>query len=494
MLLRKVKQTMAGLITPQKKRLAHSCKTLRTDRMVKIFDPITYLWLLRHDRTGFVQREKEYLDSIGYAASQYDYEMIEQQISRFQEPGAEYKGWNKFFKRAVRDVTAELKCAKLKSLQYTCDKDVADAMPRKDTHAGFSFILTGMKKKGEYVVGIYAKLVEKIAQAKREGTFGTPIMIGSRTQASGAYDHNGNKTYKYKKKTRLVSMIDIFVVMAETIFAKPVQQYLSGVSWYAGGKSDPQLMSIIRPYVNRRYHMFTIDYSSYDQTIPAWIIYEAFDIVKAMFEGDKNFDEQLFDVIVHDFVHKVYIDGNGQLRYVDKGVPSGSMFTQIIDSIVNRLMVLTYCYAKDVEIEHMIIMGDDNLIITPSKLNEHELCSYLNYMFGVTAHPDKCIYTPPGEDPEFLSRYWKAAGCWRDPHVIVSKLLYPERFRDYQGNPDMNPELITYSYYLSFPLGVTEFLDSEVMLNIKMSKEKTKRAKDRHKWLSGLERFRAAYM
>lgn len=493
MLIRMVEQTIAGLTTPQKRRLASACKTLRSDRKVKIFDPIAYKWLLKHDFKGLVKKTKEYLDSIGYAASVYDYELIEQQISRFQEDGAEFKGWNRFYQRAVRSVTAELKLAKLMSIRYQTDQDVADALPRKDTHAGFSYILTGMRKKGEYIRGILAEFLKEVKKAREQGTFAKPIMIGSRTQASGAFDAEGNETGTYKKKSRMVSMIDIMVILAETMFAKPVQQYLSNVSWYAGGKSDAQISSILRPYVNRRYHMLTLDYQNYDQTIPSWLIYDAFRIVREMF-NEQDFDDELFDIVVHDFINKVFIDGNGELRPAHKGVPSGSMFTQIIDSIVNRLMILTYAYSKGITIEHMIIMGDDNIIITDKKLDQSEICSYITYMFGVKANEAKCTYTAPGEDPEFLSRYWTAEGCWRDPKILIAKMLYPERFRNYQGDLDMDPEIIAYSYYLSFPCGMTEFIPAHVFINIHDSEYKQQRAKERRKWLSGLERFRATYM
>lgn len=489
---REASDIIIGLDAPQKTRLKHYCSNLRSDRRVKIFDPIAYLWLLRKDKTGTVQAEKEYLDSLGYSASVYEYSQIKEQLARFQESGAVPKGWNRFYKRALRTVIAELQKANLKALKYTCDQDVCDAMPRKDTHAGFSFILTGKKQKGEYLEGLFDTMVEEMKKAKECGSFNKPILIGSRTQASGAYDHNGDRTYTFKQKTRLVSMIDIILVMAETIFAKPVQGYLSKVDWYAGGKNDSEINSIIRKYSNRKYHMFTIDYSSFDQTIPNWIIKDAFEVVRSMFR-DNSFDNELFDVIVNDFIHKVFINGEGDLIVANKGVPSGSMFTQIIDSIVNRIMVLTYSYSKDVKIEHMIIMGDDNLLITPCKLDEEDLCSYLSYMFGVTANAAKCIYTPPGGDPEFLSRYWRADGVFRHPGVLIAKILYPERFRDYKSNLDMTPELIVYSYYLSFPRGVELFVCRETLASMRYDKQLNRDAKARHKWMSGLERFRAAY-
>nr|QIS87968.1 MAG: RNA-dependent RNA polymerase [Dubrovin virus] len=351
------------------------------------------------------------------------------------------------------------------------ETDIRDALPKLDTHAGFSSILTGKGKKGQYLDGNMVSTLNKtIERARKEKSFNRPILIGTRTQASLIRDDEGilNRN-RFKSKTRLVSMIDIEQILVETKWAKPVQKQMACVDWYAGGKNDAQIMKHLFHCGNIFTDSVTIDYSHYDQSIPSWLIRESFDVVKACFA---KVDEELFSIMVNDFIHKVFIDGKGNLRYASKGVPSGSMFTQIIDSIANRLMILSYLYSKqykDYEFE-MMIMGDDNIIFTNEALDMHELGDFLNRNFGITCHPEKCTQTHGHVAPEFLSRTWTREGVYRDPLVLLSKLVAPERYRSYEKSQFTGSfeEKVKYeimllikAYFISFPKGMRELISND---------------------------------
>lgn len=457
-----------------------------------------YQTLMELDPTGFVEKQRKYLDGIGFAQSLYDYNLIKLQIENFLKEGVPSKAWNRNYKAALRSIKAEVQKAHLSVIRYKTDQDIINVIPKKDTHAGFDFVLTGKKKKGEYFDDIFNFWCTHIEKALEEGTFNMPIMIGTRTQASGAYDDEGNCTGTFKAKSRLVSMIALRVILAELMFAKPFQNWLAETEWYAGGKADPRINAEIQRLRSKGYHMLTVDYSNYDQSIPAWLIKDAFDVVREAFKGG-DFDEEIWEIIVHDFIYKVFIDADLNCIFVNKGVPSGSMFTQIIDSVVNRLMVTTYLFSLDCgarkarektdrNIEYlsdggaqreaasisscskMLIMGDDNLIFTPWKVDVHDLSGYLLTMFGIIANPDKCKYTKPYGYPEFLSRVWTPAGVYRTPEVLVSKLLFPERFRNYKANPNFKPEQIIYAFYLTYPLGMTKFLNVNTLKDMYRTK------------------------
>lgn len=505
--------------SPAKMLRSYSKNLLRLGNY-RIFDPKMYEALLQHGDKDLVTSVKTYLDGIGFAQSLYDYSQIQAQLENFLKPGASYKGWNQNYKKALSTVKAEVSNAKLSVIRYTCDQDIIDAIPKSDTHAGFDCIPYGWKKKGEYFDGIFAFWEKHITEALEKGTFNAPIMIGTRTQASGAFDEDDNPTGTFKKKSRLVSMIALRVILAELMFAKPFQAWLSSTEWYAGGKSDEQINPYIQSFVTKGYHMLTIDYSNYDQSIPAWLIYDAFDVVKEAFNGG-DFDEKIWKIVVHDFIHKVFLSANNRLDYVSKGVPSGSMFTQIIDSIVNRIMVLTYLNSLDSNVRRarksdgdyeyvragstqreikeisrttkMMIMGDDNIIFTVWKIKEEDLAGYLGNMFGVTINAAKCSYTAPYGYPEFLSRVWTPGGVYRSPKVLISKLLFPERFRNYRKNPNFTPEQIIYAFYQTYPLGMTKIIPIDTLKNI-YKKNTQQGGKAAREWISGLEYYRANYL
>lgn len=475
------------------KRFMANCARLTTDKDNKVFDDRILDRMLELGVSDEILAEKDYADSIGFAQSVYEYAKMEEQLKRFCAPGVPSRQWNRWYKQALSSITSEVKKAHLKMHRYHERGDIEAGLPKKDTHAGFSYFLTGWRLKGEYLDELADKLIPTMQQAKKDGTFGTPIIPGYRTQGSGLYDQDGERTGTYKAKTRFVSIVDIYVIMAEVMFAKPFQEYLARTPWYAGGKSDAELLISIRRRVHKGYHMLTVDYSNYDQSIPYWLIKDAFEVVRASFD-DVEFDHVLFDVVVNDFIYKVFLDGHGNLIYADKGVPSGSMFTQIIDTIVNRIMIETFKNSKHEDIESMIIMGDDNLIFSKTPISVEEISSYLFHMFGITANADKCTVTDPGGDPEFLSRIWKEAGVYRNPKILFIKMLYPERFREYDKK-GFTPDQIIMSYMEAYPLGMRELLGWDVyeQLNTRRRRENISIREVKRYAMTGFEYYRATY-
>lgn len=399
-------------------------------------------------------------DSIHYSTSKYEYAQIEEQLSRFEESNHTYFGWNRNYKKAKEHLLDELRYAHLSSLTYRGNDDIMASLPKKDTHAGSDYLVTGLRKKGEYAEDIYALSLKAEKEAKENGSFGMPIMIGTRTQASMPFDEEGNFTGVFKNKTRLVSMKSLREIITEMRWSKPVQAEMSKYLWYAGGKSDQVIMSLMNKWRHQYQHWLSIDYSKFDQSISKWLIYDVFEIIEEMFRYDRNHDTELYWIMVKDFCNKVFIDGNGKLRYSEKGVPSGSMFTQIVDTLVNRLMILTYLFARDIPVNHidMCIMGDDNIIFSHIEVDRDDLAGYLNKNFGVKVNAAKSSWGNKFKDPEFLSRRWSHAGGYRPWKHVLLKLLYPQRFRSYKDGKAI-PELVLYSYILAYPITMKSILD-----------------------------------
>jgi hypothetical protein len=132
------------------------------------------------------------------------------------------------------------------------------------------------------------------------------------------------------------------------------------------------------------------------------------------------------------------------------------MFTQIIDSIVNVIVVSTYFNSIGQAVE-MIAMGDDNAIFTNSDTDLDKLGSYIRKNFGMIVNVDKSSSgDTKRDDVEFLSRYWRYDGQWRHPHQLLSRLAYPERKREYSG--DVKPEHVVFAFILTYPLGMQKLI------------------------------------
>lgn len=459
---------LSGLGTDSTKRLMHHCDTQFRQGRVKaepLFDDKTRDVLCKYElKQGEIDREVKYLDSIKYGGVMNSSELI-QQIERFQADHVPSFRWNQNYKRALRRVQ-ELTTPtiqRLKILKYRSDEDIKNALPKPDAHSGFEFIVTGLKEKGMYIEGARDHFEEELNHARMNGSFGKPIITLHRLQCSGAYDAEGNRTGECKKKTRLVSAVDIWTIIAELMWAKPFQWHMAHLPWYAAGKQPHDIRSNIWTARNRHKFWVSLDYSKFDQSLVSWLIRDAFEIIWNCFEECENW-RWLWDIIVNDFINKAFIGPEGKLFYAENGVPSGSMFTQIIDSICNLIMVHTYLYSLDrkkkIDEDFVCrICGDDNLIFLNFELDFEDLEGYFKRNFGVECNASKCDRGSRDDDPTFLSRTWRVQGEWRQPKELIAKMLYPERFRPYYSNPQLSAEAIVYSYILAFPLGMKELID-----------------------------------
>lgn len=112
------------------------------------------------------------------------------------------------------------------------------------------------------------------------------------------------------------------------------------------------------------------DFKNFDSSVPRWLIEIAFDMIKAILDFDRYAPddtgrigvpysgtslEQLFDRIVEYFVQTPFVSSTGYEGVSVGGIPSGSTFTNLVDTIVSRL-ILTYMHGPRCSIK---TYGDD---------------------------------------------------------------------------------------------------------------------------------------
>lgn len=462
------------------------------DKDKVVFDDrmYTYLKQVSFD-SNLVDDVVKHCDSLGYCQSKRSYAQIKKQVKTFQAVHASYGGWRDTFKASKSRLIDEFKQMNLKMVNYFSKEDIVHYLPKKETHAGFSFIETGLRKKGEYIDKLFQMYTDEEKKAKSKGSFNKPILIGVRTQCAPPFDvKDGKRKMKLKFKTRLVSICDIFQVMAELKFAKPLQDFCARKEWYAGGKNDSNIWAIIHRNTLLYREWVTLDYSSYDQTIPGWLIYEAFDVIEAAFCNDADFDHELWAIVKKDFVEKTFITADGEESCTD-GVGSGFAFTSLMDTVVNLLMIGQYMESKGIKDWKCIIMGDDNLIFTKIPLDLKDVSTFLEYNFGVIMNQDKCAFGKCGyDDPEFLSRFWTERGPYRRPEILISKLLYPESFREYD-RLGFTPGMVLSSYIDAYRTAMQQWIDVK-RLDLLIREERKTAGKGN--WLSGYDAYRKNYL
>lgn len=328
--------------------------------------------------------------------------------------------------------------------------NIYDLFEKIDTHPGIiRFEDEEIHLKKDWLEQVTQSEIENVIEGHLDGTKYV-IIPSTRTQNTP----KGNLGYVVVKdcKTRLISMIDIRQILMESMFAKPFNELFVKKSMYAGGKNDQQLSRWINDQRLVSNYWYCIDYSSFDQTISNWLIYDAFDIVKSSFTLSPR-EEQIFDQIVKNFIYKEFIQVDGSHVHSSKGIPSGSRFTQIIGSLCNYLMIKTYFNRmQDCGLKSSVTMGDDNLFFTGREVDIDHLSTYLAHNFGVETNASKFDCGVSHKDaPTFLSRTWNHEGPGRSEVEILSKLMYPEKFRNYVGNVQLDPYLIIFASYLTYP-------------------------------------------
>lgn len=308
---------------------------------------------------------------------------------------------------------------------------------------------------------------------------GIPALCFTRAQISNYIINGKVDPSNIKYKTRLVWCVDAATVLLESRFARPLMNgpFLR-IQQYAGGKSDDKIQDMLLHWKNGKYYV-CIDYSNYDSSVPAWLILDMFEIVKLYF--DEKYHKEI-DQVCRYFIHTKIIMPDGSVKEKHKGIPSGSYFTQIIGSLVNLQMVLTYFVARhgvqgtlEELADHegwgplmLMAMGDDNVMFTRTKVDKKDLSTYLYKMFGVQSNEAKFDQGEYRSDnPKFLKREWTYDGQVRNILELLLNAVHPERKRSYKG---YTPWHILYGYFITYEGTMKLIFDKKLILE-KMNQE-----------------------
>lgn len=389
----------------------------------------------------------------------YDPNVVEEKFLDFVSPDTKPMHENPNFERACRDIESLLGRGILQPLRLSDNLTIDRVFTNKKASAGSIF--PGRSKEEAWDI-IYSVAEWYYSNLPKEDPFVS--LPFARAQISGYLDDNNNLTpEKTKHKQRLVWCINAGMVLVEALYAKPLMMFvLPKVAQYAGGKSPLSIRTTLQ-YWRRSRNWLCLDYSSYDATVPKWLIKRVFDIIKKKFP---NSEHDVIDWICYHFIHTRLVLPDGRIVQKCKGIPSGSFFTQIVGSLANMIMIRTWQYSKygssikqftekDGRIMFMV-MGDDNIVFTADEINRKELSAYLKYNFGVVVHTDdKVDYGTCFDDPVFLKRTWRKNGEWRNPLELFINMCHPERFRKYDT---YSPIHVLLGYCLAYKLAITPFI------------------------------------
>jgi len=256
-------------------------------------------------------------------------------------------------------------------------------------------------------------------------------------------------------KVRPVWAYPLHAVAQESRFAVPIIQLLKsqkilqqsayGMEMMKGGMTWLNSQAMRAKYFDPGCKFMMLDYSSFDSSVPAWLIRDAFKIIEEKFDfasisqdgvvlpADASQERRKFKKMVDYFINTPIRNSDGRRFLKNHGVPSGSMFTNIIDTIVNLLVMYTVC---DVCIEAVpifeIAFGDDGLICLPSTsladIESFSQCAKI--LFGMTINIKKSYATSMVRNIHFLGYYNNNGTPVKDPYDLIASMLYPQYLKD----------------------------------------------------------------
>jgi hypothetical protein len=189
------------------------------------------------------------------------------------------------------------------------------------------------------------------------------------------------------------------------------------------------------------------DISKLDTSVGPDYIDWAFAFLKEKFfmgmtQSSDTRNSNVFDFIHYYFKRTPILLPSGQLVRKSGGVPSGSGFTQIVDTLVTLLIsiysMLLMGYTEDQIFGKMFVVGDDMAVSVNADFDIDEFVYYLDRI-GFTVNKDKVMFSNKGIELKFLGYAKYGGGIFRPLDELLQVAYFPEKF---VGSPERSRQRI----------------------------------------------------
>lgn len=218
------------------------------------------------------------------------------------------------------------------------------------------------------------------------------------------------------------------------------------------------------------------DWSGFDQSIPAWLIRDAFKILAEAIDWTKVQDSEgkLWNVrtyrskrrwrkLIDYFINTTVRLSNGERYQKHSGVPSGSCFTNLIDSIINAIITRYIIYELTGALPLAdVYLGDDSVVVLPNLIDLDVFSKFANEQFGMIFNSEKSSQVTDRKLVHFLGYYNNNGTPYKPLDSIIASTIYPER--TVQDKVDTISRLVGQAFSCFDPKDATTFLKAATVL------------------------------
>jgi len=214
-------------------------------------------------------------------------------------------------------------------------------------------------------------------------------------------------------------------------FSKPVQESLARNRPYIWGLQKHEEGAILSEMAGRFRYVYSVDWSQFDASISPSLINDMFRVVRSVLDLSDR-ENELFWRYVNDFIHTRIVLPDGNIYQVHRGVPSGSAFTSLIDSMTN-VYAMNYIWARitghALSHNQLLVMGDDAVLAANERVELADM-ERAAAELGLKLNAQKSVITSVTDDSEgihFIGHYWKHGRPRRPMRELVTRMALPER-------------------------------------------------------------------
>nr|UYL95494.1 MAG: RNA-dependent RNA polymerase [Tongren Parti tick virus 1] len=253
-------------------------------------------------------------------------------------------------------------------------------------------------------------------------------------------------------KTRLVWMYPGAMTACEAVFAQPLIDAIYDQKRHLlmTGHDATNKLANFAGLIDGDEGFFGVglDFKSFDTLPFVGIIRDAFfkvlepnihhgayyDKTNGVDQGGKGVtarSKTAFKNIVEYFINTPLLLPNGRVVQKHHGIPSGSHFTNLIDSIVNRILINTFAYYNNIKISALMTNGDDSAFrVSETYIKDilKHANEFFDKFFRMTVSVTKSCVAALGSEMHASGTRWKSQSPYRPTIEWMKLAMCPSSF------------------------------------------------------------------